>query len=227
MQNTLLLFLLPILTVALGYGMVYKLQPKGTKNLKLLLAFSGAFLLSITVFNFLPQVYKNSSVPVGIYIMLGILLQIILEYFSKGAEHGHIHLEKNKTNFPWLLFISLSIHSVLEGLPINAHNNLIYGICIHKLPVSIILATFFLVASLDKPKIVFFLTVFALMTPLGILLGNNVPFIKSHYYEISGVVIGIFLHISTTILFETNENHTFNFTKLITIISAIVLAYFI
>ena len=130
--------ILPILTVFIGYIFVLVFKPSKQKNLKLLLAFSGAFLLSITVFNFLPEVYNsNNSQTIGLFIMIGILLQIILEFFSKGAEHGHVHLNKNETAFPWLLFISLSIHSVLEGLPVEAHHNLIYGIIIHKLPISI------------------------------------------------------------------------------------------
>ncbi|TYB73118.1 ZIP family metal transporter [Bizionia gelidisalsuginis] len=218
---------LPILSVVLGFLIVLILKPKQSKNLKLLLAFSGAFLLSITVFHFLPEVYHEDSHSVGVYIMSGILLQIILEFFSKGAEHGHIHLDKEAVNFPWLLFISLSIHSVLEGIPVNGHHNLIYGIIIHKLPVAIILATFFRASKMKTPKAVAFLILFALMTPLGVFLAANFNFIQHYFTEISAVVIGIFLHISTTILFESNENHKFNVTKLLTIIVAIVLAYLI
>jgi zinc transporter ZupT len=157
--------------------------------------------------------------------MVGILFQIILEFFSKGAEHGHVHLNKESTLFPWLLFISLSIHSVLEGIPIEAHHNLIYGIIVHKLPVAIILSTFFLASELSKTKIVFFMVLFALMTPLGVLLSANFEIVQHYYYELSGIVIGVFLHISTTILFESNENHKFNLTKLITIIAAVAIAY--
>ena len=221
-------FILPIVTVILGYVFVLVFKPTKQKNLKLLLAFSGAFLLSITVFNFLPEVFTdNNSKTVGLFIMIGILLQIVLEFFSKGAEHGHVHLSKNETVFPWLLFISLSIHSVLEGLPIEAHGNLIYGIIIHKLPVAIILTTFFLASKLSRTKILFFLTLFALMTPLGVLLSQETDIFKIYYSEISALVIGIFLHISTVILFESSEGHKFNLTKLISIIVAIAIAYFI
>ena len=221
-------FTLPILAVLIGYVFVLVFKPSKQKNLKLLLAFSGAFLLSITVFNFLPEVYNNSnSKTIGLFIMMGILLQIILEFFSKGAEHGHVHVNKHATVFPWLLFISLSIHSVLEGLPIEAHDNLIYGIIIHKLPVAIILSTFFFASQLSRIKIMLFLTLFALMTPLGILLSQETEIFKIYYSEISALVIGIFLHISTIILFESSEGHKFNLTKLITIIVAIFIAYFI
>lgn len=221
-------FILPIVTVLIGYVFVLVFKPTKQKNLKLLLAFSGAFLLSITVFNFLPEVFNNNNdKTIGLFIMIGILLQIILEFFSKGAEHGHVHLSKNESVFPWLLFISLSIHSVLEGLPIEAHDNLIYGIIIHKLPVAIILSTFFLASQLSRIKILFFLTLFALMTPLGVLLSQETDIFKIYYTEISALVIGIFLHISTIILFESSEEHKFNLSKLSAIIVAIAIAYFI
>jgi zinc transporter ZupT len=220
-------FILPILAVLIGYVFVLVFKPSKQKNLKLLLAFSGAFLLSITVFNFLPEVYNDNSKTVGLFIMIGVLLQIVLEFFSKGAEHGHVHIHKNTSTFPWLLFISLSIHSVLEGVPIEAHHSLIYGVIIHKLPVAIILSTFFLASDLSRTKILFFLTLFALMTPLGMLLSQEVAVFKLYYTEISALVIGIFLHISTIILFESSEGHKFNLSKLLVILVAIVIAYYI
>jgi len=221
-------FILLIFTVLIGYVFVLVFKPSKQKNLKLLLAFSGAFLLSITVFNFLPEVFNNNnSKTIGLFIMIGILLQIVLEFFSKGAEHGHVHLSKNSSAFPWFLFISLSIHSVLEGIPIEAHDNLIYGIIIHKLPVVIILSTFFLASQLSRVKILFFLTLFALMTPLGVLLSQETDIFKIYYTEISALVVGIFLHISTIILFETSEGHKFNLTKIVVIVSAVAIAYFI
>lgn len=219
--------ILPILSVVFGYVLVFIIKPKQPKHLKLLLAFSGAFLLSITVFSFLPEVYKQENKNVGLFIMVGILMQIILEFFSKGAEHGHVHINKNTIAFPWLLFISLSIHSVLEGIPIHAHDSLIYGIIIHKLPVAIILSTFFLASKMPKSKSFLFLLLFAIMTPLGVVLSENFSFFKVYFIEISAIVIGIFLHISTTILFESNEGHKFNITKLGTIVLAVVIAYFI
>lgn len=219
--------ILPIISVVLGYTIVFILKPKQPKNLKLLLAFSGAFLLSITVFSFLPEVYHENNKNVGLFIMVGILLQIILEFFSKGAEHGHVHIDKNTNDFPWLLFISLSIHSVLEGIPIHAHDSLIYGIIIHKLPVAIILATFFFASKMPKSKSFLFLLLFAFMTPFGVILAENFSFLKTYFTEVSAIVIGIFLHISTTILFESNEGHKFNITKLGTIVLAVVIAYFI
>lgn len=222
-----LYYILPILAVILGAGFVFFFKPSEKKNLKLLLAFSGAFLLSVTVFELLPEVFNSQVENIGVFIMAGILLQICLEFFSKGAEHGHMHLNKKSSLFPWLLFLSLSIHAVLEGFPLYGNQNLLYAIIIHKIPIAIILTSFFYASELPKFKIVLFLILFALMTPIGSYLSGNIPALNDYYPQITAVVIGIFLHISTTILFESNEGHKFNFSKLFVIVLAIALAYFI
>ena len=136
-------YLLPILAVLLSFVFVLIVKPKNKEGFKLLLAFSGAFLLALTIFELFPEVYQNSNPKtIGVFVMLGILLQIFLEFFSKGAEHGHVHLDIEKAGFPWLLFISLSIHSLLEGLPIEENDTIIYGILVHKVPIAIILSIF-------------------------------------------------------------------------------------
>lgn len=221
-------YILPILAVLSGFVFVLIFKPKKQKNLRLLLAFSGAFLLSLTVFSLLPEVYRNDdSKQIGVFIILGILLQVFLEFFSKGAEHGHVHIHNNKSMFPWLIFISLGMHSVLEGLPIHEHHNLVYGIVIHKLPVAIILSTFFLGSSMKKQHIVIFLTLFSIMTPIGTLLAEHVTFLARYSQQVSALVVGIFLHISTIILFESSEGHKFNINKLIVIIIGVTVAYFL
>ncbi len=159
--------------------------------------------------------------------MSGILLQIILEFFSKGAEHGHIHIHKNETAFPWLLFISLCIHSFLEGFPIHQHNDMVYGVLIHKIPIAALLTMFLLQSSYSKLQVIGFLTVFTAMTPLGTIVSNNVDWISDYVFIINAIVIGIFFHISTVILFESGEGHKFNLSKLIAIILGVGIAYLI
>ena len=95
------IYLLPIVAVLLGFFLVLIFNPKEKKNLKLLLAFSGAFLLGITIYEFLPDIFEASenSKRISLFIVIGILLQICLEFFSKGAEHGHVHLNKKNSTF--------------------------------------------------------------------------------------------------------------------------------
>ncbi len=220
-------YILPLLSVLLGYGIALFLKPKEKKNLKLLLAFSGSFLLSLTVMHLLPEVYESHNHSVGIFIMVGILFQIVLEFFSKGAEHGHVHGHEKITQMPWLLFISLCLHALLEGFPVGHHHDLAIGIAIHHLPIAVILTTFFLNAELNRVALFFFMLVFAIMTPLGTFLSDGFPLLNDYYTEITAIVIGILFHISSTIIFESSEGHKFNIAKISMIILGVILAYFL
>jgi zinc transporter ZupT len=220
-------YLLPLLSVLIGYVFALVIQPKDKAKLKLLLAFSGSFLLSLTVIHLLPEIYESHNSRIGLFIMVGILFQIILEYFSQGAEHGHVHGHSKMEHIPWLLFISLCIHALAEGFPVGHHHDLAVGIAIHHLPIAIILTTFFINANLDKKAIFLFMITFAVMTPLGTILSDYLPFLNSYYTEITAVVIGILFHISSTIIFESSEGHKFNIAKISMIVLGFTLAYFI
>ncbi len=221
-------YLLPILGVLLSFLFVLIVKPKNKENFKLLLAFSGAFLLALTVFELLPSAYEDSNAKtVGVFIMLGILLQIFLEFFSKGAEHGHVHINSNERKFPWLLFFSLCLHSCLEGFPIDNHDSIIFGILIHKIPISVILSIFLLESKIELKKAVLFILFFSLMTPFGSYISVYFDFSTTQYATITALVIGVFLHISTVILFESSEGHKFNIRKLVVIMAGILIAYFL
>jgi zinc transporter ZupT len=218
---------LPLLAVLIGFAIAYFIRYSGN-TINMLLAFSGAFLLSITVLEFIPHVYQQSdSHQIGIFILGGILFQLILEFLSGGAEHGHLHAEKNSSIFPWSLFISLCVHSLLEGFPIGENVNLMYAVMVHKIPVSIIISTFLFQTNLSKLQVMLFVLLFAIMTPLGTYLGTNTTFFNDVRIYIDAIVIGIFLHISTTILFESSKNHRFNAAKFSVIIVGFLVAYFL
>jgi zinc transporter ZupT len=220
-------YLLPLFSVLIGYMVALFLKPKSKTNLKLLLAFSGSFLLSLTVMHLLPEVYETHNHNIGVFIMVGILFQIILEFFSKGAEHGHVHGHDKLTQMPWLLFFSLCLHALLEGFPVSHHHELAFGIAIHHLPIAIILTTFFLNAELNKTSLFLFMLTFAVMTPLGTVVSDSLPILNTYYTEITAVVIGILFHISSTIIFESSEGHKFNIAKISVIILGIGLAVFL
>jgi zinc transporter ZupT len=223
-----MIYILPVLGVLLSFLFVVITKPQKNEYFKLLLAFSGAFLLALTIFELLPEVYTHiDPKTIGIFIMLGILFQIFLEFFSKGAEHGHVHISKESTNFPWLLFISLCIHSLLEGLPICSNDTIIYGILIHKIPIAIILSIFLLGSNIKKIHAGLFMILFSVMTPIGTFLAHTVEIISTYAVYLNALVIGVFLHISTVILFESSEGHKFNLRKLLVIIFGITIAYFL
>lgn len=210
----------------------------GGKNLKLILSFSGAFLFAISVLHLIPEIYSTATANIGVFILIGFFAQILLEFFSEGIEHGHIHVHKGghaHDAFPYAMMAGLSIHSFLEGMPLAngltpSHQSLLTGIILHNIPIAMALMTMLLQSNISRRNAVLWLIVFALITPLGsytsYAIGQNLIGNFSVYFDrIMAVVIGIFLHISTTILFESTENHRFNLIKFIVILLGAALAF--
>lgn len=213
-----------IIAVLIG-GLLVDLFKKQA-NFKLLLSFSGGFLLTIIFTHILPESYHDMGNSIGYFILIGFLLQISLEYFSQGAEHGHIHAHKGEHSFfPLAIFVSLSIHAFIEVIPVNAHHhehvgNLYWGVILHKIPEAIALKTIFNVSNMSKIKSWIFVGVFALIAPMGLIFGNFIlDTFNLNPAWILGIAIGMFLHISTTIIFESSEGHKINVLKLFAILA--------
>ena len=83
-----------------GFTVSYLQATNKTQLIKLLLAFSGGFMLSIAFTHFIPELYSHQASTIGYYILLGFLIQLILEFFSGGIEHGHVHIHKGE-KMPW------------------------------------------------------------------------------------------------------------------------------
>ena len=237
-------FSLLILSVLVGGGIVSFLEKTNKEKLiKLLLAFSGGFLLSIAFIHFLPELYEHAGEQVGIWILVGFLVQLILEFFSGGIEHGHIH-HHHDAKIPWGVLIALGIHSFVEGIPLAAPfigevtatthhhgggNTLLMGIIFHQIPVAISLMILLIAGGISRQKSWIIMLLFALTTPAGLALGliSKELVFALNFDIILALVVGMFLHISTTIIFETSENHKFNLIKLISILVGFATAIFI
>lgn len=239
-MNIALISILLILSAVLGGSIVEILSQLQTNNktriIKLLLAFSGGFLLAIAFHHFLPELYEHHVPNIGIFVILGFIIQMLLEFFSGGIEHGHIHTHDH--HLPYVMLISLSIHSVIEGIPLAiglaeqevlqdfSTNSYLLGIILHQIPVAIALMTLLKASHFNKLKSWVILLVFAIMTPLGTFIGYFFGdlFDEILLQSILAIVLGMFLHISTTIIFESSEKHQFNIIKLISILLGIGLA---
>lgn len=221
-----MVYLLLILAVVLSYILVVLLKPQNQYGLRLLLAFSGSLLLSLTVFELLPTVYSQTDAKsIGIFILLGILFQIFLEFYSQGLEHGHEPHSSDERGSRILIFISLCIHALLEGIPIHGNEPILWGILVHKIPVAIVLSIFLVNLKYSRLYSLGIILIFSLMTPIGSLIAQNSTILTDYSPQLTAFVIGVFLHISTIILFESSKGHQFNTRKLMVIILGIVVAY--
>ncbi len=207
----------------LGGLTVFLSKQISANGLKLILSFSGAYLFAITVLHLIPEVYIGGTASIGLYILGGFVFQIILEQFSEGIEHGHIHIHKHAQNtFPIGVMLSLCIHAFFEGIPLvsGGGNELVFGIALHHLPAAFALGTVLLHHKISGYLLLAYLILFALMSPLGYLVGAQAQAgsISAWIRPIMAIVIGMFLHISTTILFESSVDHRFNFKKMLAVL---------
>ncbi|MEZ5047925.1 MAG: ZIP family metal transporter [Chitinophagaceae bacterium] len=202
----------------------------------LLLAFSGSFLFSISAIHLMPETFHELGHQAGMFIILGFFLQLLLQKFSHGAEHGHIHEHDTHGHQPiGMILIGLGIHAFMEGIPLGFNYqhegtspSLFLGVMAHKIPEALTLAAFILSARSISNKwfLIFF---FALISPLaGILAmvyGQKFYFISSLLTYIVPIVIGSFLHISTTILYESGtKKHELSKQKIVAILLGVLFA---
>ena len=215
---------------------IFLLKKDNSNRLKLVLSFSGAYLFAITILHLMPDVYKTGNTAIGLFILGGFMLQIVMEQFSEGIEHGHIHKNKNHQQhyiFPIGIMGSLCLHAFLEGMPLaqKQHSELVFGIAIHHIPAAFALGSVLLQNNIGKSRILALLIIFAVMSPMGYWLSfaiarGAIGNIDSYFDRIMGVVIGIFLHISTTILFESSVDHKFNLKKMVAVLLGVGIALF-
>ena len=242
-NGIILLFILPFIA---GLSAI-KFKEPFKNQIQLLVAFSGAFLFAITVTHLIPGLFGEGhdhhshhhyeAVEISYYILLGFLIQLILDIFSKGVEHGHLHpTETKKDSYIFSIMIGLCIHAFIEGVPLGIEQNesnvnlhtLLWGIILHKMPAAFVLGVLLLSMSVKKTNMILMIAIFSLMSPLSMLLGQFLESYKQLYDIVPiflAIVAGSFLHISTTIILESgNTLHRLSILKLILILAGFGLA---
>ncbi|MDC3336892.1 ZIP family metal transporter [Flavobacteriales bacterium] len=172
------------------------------------------------------HVHKRKSFPLGVLISLcvhafieGMPLELIIHSdLSENAQNAIIHAHDHGHGH--------AHHG--EG---EHSSSLLWGILVHKVPVGITLAMLLIANNTSKIKTLLSLMLFASMAPLGLLLmhfvshGANISL--GYTLEISmAIVMGMLLHIASTILFEADDGHHFNAKKIGIMLLGAVVAYF-
>lgn len=232
----LVLFFTPLLS-----GLLIFLVPKGkSTNYKMLLVFAGSYLFAITVIHILPELYKQSLglELIGLFVLIGFFLQQLLEYFTSGVEHGHIHTSDHDHELSHhhghhhsvsaiVLLFALCTHAFLEGGmlaqplsigPIYDTNAILLGIALHRAPAAFALMTVLAFQLHSRKKAIPYLVGFSLAAPIGLLISSYLAqedvLSSTGLIYLYALVCGNFLHISTTIVFESSPEHKFSARKL-------------
>ena len=238
--NSLILFL----AAFLGGISIFFFPALRKKKFDFLLIFAGSYLFSITIIHILPEVYAQyqNSFQIGIFVLVGFFLQMVLGVLSTGVEHGHVHhIDKNeKFLTPSVLLIGLGLHAFLEGTilahPVssNIHHHaggILFGIILHKIPAAMALMVILSAYSKKISVAIVYLVVFSLCSPLGLIVASIVG--EYHVFSIKemswlyAIVSGSFLHISTTIFFESNPQHKLKIPRLLIVFLGALVAYVI
>ncbi len=229
---------------ALLSGLVVFLVPKiSSLTFKLTLVFAGAYLFSITIIHLLPEIFTASKDPasIGFYILVGFFMQIILAQFTSGVEHGHIHEHSPNSHHhsfsAGTLLVALCFHAFMEGAllahpsgHVHQHDTeaLLLGIILHKMPAAFALMSVLRSHLSSVKKAIFYLILFALASPLGSVISSQfheVSLISDDIFLIIyALVCGNFLHISTTIFFESSPEHRFHLKRLLVSVAGAFLA---
>ncbi|MFB6259049.1 MAG: ZIP family metal transporter [Flavobacteriales bacterium] len=220
-----------------GGGTAFLLPSDNNHRSRLFLSFSGAFLFALGLTEFFPTLFQEGPPGIGIWVLLGFLLQILLEVLSGGVEHGHVQKgHMMKKGIPFAALVGLSIHALMESIPLGGpgilnSEHFLMGLLVHKLPVSLALASLLLNSSDRRAPVVAAFSIFSLMGPLGIFIGNVLPERTSSLptgisYYILAIVLGVILHVSTTILFESSDEHRLEQYKLLAVLAGFALGVF-
>lgn len=190
---------------------------------------------------------------IGLFVLAGFFLQQLLEYFTSGIEHGHLpvrhagihghdhahthtHVHYHQQVSAIVLLLALCVHAFLEGAMLAQPatmgfaydmNAILLGIALHRAPAAFALMAVLAYQLHSKSRAVPYLVVFSIAAPVGLLISTYLTELEvltaSGLTFLYALVSGNFLHISTTIVFESSPEHHFNARKLaVAIIGALV-----
>lgn len=228
------------LAASLAAGLWFFFRPPANKRwVSLFLSAGGAFLVAIIFTHIIPELFEQIPELAGYILLCGFLLQILLENVSKGMEHGHAHTSASEKGLI-VSYVALCIHELIEGMPlayaISGNDplfarQLVLGVMMHKIPVAITLGTVLLRQKVNPAKSVMLLSGFILCTLLGsaiqFLIGHRVENAEVWMFASLGLTIGILLHVSTTILFESSDHHRLSPPRIVVILLGITLGILI
>jgi zinc transporter ZupT len=222
-------YLLLFLTPFIGGILAFFFANKNPKLVRYLMLFNGAFILGVVLVQLLPDLFSKGDRYTGVWMLLGFAIQLLLEEWSGGVEHGHVHAHGKKS--VWLAFsimIGLCLHALIEGLPLGGYRafmqtfseknsddpfyHLLLSITVHNIPAAFALTSFLLLSGLKNLPALLLLLVFASMTPIAAFSAQFFIQNPQSLVVLLSIVTGNLLQIGSTILYENDAHATHRFS---------------
>jgi len=162
------------------------LTPQGKRKLTLGNAFSGGVFLGAGLLHMLPDARENFTAFAGDvaypYVTLicggGFLLVMLLEKAVLGGSEDIGAMSKGRSVYPYLLCVILSVHSIIVGTSLGLEASLVASVGIlvailaHKWAAAFALGVSLRENGFSLSLHVRLICFFALMAPLGVVLGT-------------------------------------------------------
>ncbi|MDA0931140.1 MAG: ZIP family metal transporter [Bacteroidetes bacterium] len=236
-MTTMLMISALIFIPAFLVGILVLQKPLGKRSLGFMLAFSGSFLLSITITHLLPEVFHEHQHWLGAAVLAGFFVQIIFDVFSGGVDHGHVemahhhhHAHTGKQSLSlWAVLPAVYLHGLVEGIPLyyipSYEHPLVLAIAFHSVPVVAVFANLLRSQGISLHQRLILVALFALMPIIGMLLGGILSQSNGSFWALlfPALAAGIFLNMATTILLESGHEHHYKWRRLMFILAGLVL----
>lgn len=231
-------YLILLSSIVLGAITVFGLKLNDPRRVKVLNAFTGAYLLALVMLHLLPDLYEPEPgvllkpLVIGGFILLGFFLQIAMDSISMGIEHGHAHEIRGR--MAGGILAGLCLHAFVEALALGqspehqtphdlaAHHFLLVSVVVHNYPISIALLGMLLQSGMRLRSALACLALFAVMGPVGMFVSTHTG-LAVYSRQLMAIVIGIFMHISTVIMFESEDHHRVPLAKMIAVLIGLLL----
>jgi zinc and cadmium transporter len=173
-------YLLAVIGAELLGGLLPLVRDWSYRGLILPVSLSGGVLLGAAFFEMIPESAPALGSHLGTPLVAGFLMIFVLEHFvlvhphpEDAAEHGQAH----HIHFGLTAYVGISFHNLLDGLAISAtYRNpalgsaVLMAIVFHKVPTAFALTSLLMLDRWKRTSIVFWMSLFALGTPVGAIL---------------------------------------------------------
>lgn len=217
----------------IGIGIASGYVGKSVKRLDLILFIGSGYLFTLTITHLIPELLNEAGIlletgshhghvhthshgheedhdiplwALFLTVGAGFALHRLLEVFTRGVDHGHVHQAINAS--PVVLLVSISIHAFVEGaiLMLSSDANMLVGILLHKVPAGFILGSLIFLRYGKTVKSWVLLLLFCVASPLGLFLAQQGLHtgVLDEVFQIylMALVTGTFLQLSVVLIWE-------------------------
>lgn len=190
------------------FALIPIIWEKRSLQINPLLSFCSGVLIATAFLYMLPTAFRLSGPEAGSFVLLGFLILYITERFimvHPCQEHGCV-----SHTIGISAFIGLSLHCLLTGFSVGIAiestdtvqllTPFLTAVIAHKVPESFSLSTLLIKSQLKNRNVVWFILLYCLMTPAGILLAKYSLdlTISSSLNILIAISTGTFIYIATS-----------------------------